>query len=532
LEFLQEYDFEFEYLPGKDNVVADALSRRSFVATISVIESPLGALVRSSLDGDEFFGGVFRDLSGELTDEMVEKHKNYRLVEGILYYKGRMCIPKVKEIQESILRDCHEIPIAGHPGFEKTYRTVRKSFFWPGIKTMVRDYVLGCSACQRTKAERVRRPGLLQPIDIPEMKWECVSLDFVTALPRVRGGFDSILVVVDRLTKVAHFIPVKSTATAVDIARVFVREIFRLHGMPKVLVSDRDVKFTSHFWGAFFDAVGTTLKMSTAYHPETDGQTERVNQVMEDMLRMYCLEEPSKWYEYLPLVEFAYNNTHHSSLGMTPFSALYGQEVVSPVTWCDPVGRVEISKEMLDNMEDQSKKIKINLRKAQSRQKSYADRARSSRSFEVGDRVWLRVRPRKSTLSTGKYSKLSPRYCGPFRVLKRIGEVAYKLELPDHVRVHDVFHVSLLKPYVPDTFLRLDDSISIDESGSFAVTPEYLIEARTKQLRGRAVREYLVKWTIYPIEEASWVSEEELRKDFPNEVRFFFHYYDLFFFFE
>jgi transposase InsO family protein len=176
------------------------------------------------------------------------------------------------------------------------------------------------------------------------MKWESVSLDFVTALPRVRGGFDSILVVVDRLTKVAHFIPVRSKSTAVDIARVFVREIFRLHGMPKTLVSDRDVKFTSHLWGAFFEAVGTSLKMSTTFHPKTDGQTERVNQVMEDMLRMYCLDEPTKWYEYLPLVEFVYNNTHHSSLGMTPFSALYGQEVVSPVSWCDPVGKVEMLK--------------------------------------------------------------------------------------------------------------------------------------------------------------------------------------------
>ena len=240
--------------------------------------------------------------------------------------------------------------------------------------------------------------------------------------------------------------------------------------------------------------------------------------MMEDMLRMYCLDEPTKWYEYLPLVEFAYNNTHHSSLGMTPFSALYGQEVVSPVSWCDPVGKVEMSKQMLDAMEEQSKKIKLNLRKAQSRQKSYADRARSDRSFEEGDMVWLRVRPKKSSLSTGRFSKLSPRYCGPFRVLKRIGESAYRLELPDHVRVHNVFHVSLLKPFVPDTFLRLNDSIPIDETGSFAVFPECLIDTRVKQLRGREIRDYLVKWASYPVEEATWMSLDELRRDFPDEV--------------
>jgi len=348
---LQEYDFEIEYLPGRDNVVADALSRRAYASTISIVRGQLGILVKETLPSDAYFGETYKMLNGVLTEEILGKYGKYRLDDGLLFYEGRLCIPDVREIQESILRDCHDIPIAGHPGFSKTYRQVRKNFFWPGLKTMVKDYVLGCEACQRTKDERVRTPGLLHPLDITEMKWENISLDFVTALPNVRGGFDSVLVVVDRLTKVAHFIPVKSTHTVVDITRIFIKDIFRLHGMPKVLVSDRDTKFTSNFWSAFFQGIGTSLSMSTAYHPQSDGQTERVNQVMEDMLRMYCLEQPTKWYEYLPLVEFAYNNTFHSSIGMTPFSALYGQEVVSPVTWYDPVGRVEVSKQMLETME-------------------------------------------------------------------------------------------------------------------------------------------------------------------------------------
>jgi hypothetical protein len=516
---LQEYDFEIEYLPGRDNVVADALSRRAYASAISVVRSNLRDLIIEAIPTDVFFGEAYRTLSGDLVGEEIEKYDKYKIEDGMLFYEGRLCIPDVRHIQESILKDCHDIPIAGHPGFMKTYRHVRKSFFWPGIKSMVKDYVLGCEACQRTKAERVRTPGLLHPLDIPEMKWESVSLDFVTALPRVRGGFDSVLVVVDRLTKVAHFIPVKSTHTAVDIARIFIREIFRLHGMPKVLVSDRDTKFTSNFWSAFFGGIGTNLSLSTAYHPESDGQTERVNQVMEDMLRMYCLEQPSKWYEYLPLVEFAYNNTFHSSIGMTPFSALYGQEVVSPATWFDPVGRVEISQKMLESMEEQTKRVRENLRVAQSRQKSYADQRRCKREFQEGDRVWLRVKPRRSNLSLGNCKKLSPRYCGPFKVLKRIGDLAYRLELPPHIRVHNVFHVSLLKPYVPDNFLRISASVPIDETGTFEMVPECFLDFREKKLRGRIIREFLVKWKNYQIEDASWITQEELRQKFPDKVQ-------------
>jgi hypothetical protein len=201
LEFLQEYDFEIEYLPCRDNVVADALSRRAYASTISVVRSNLRDLIIEALPTDAFFGEAYKALSGELAKEVMEKYGKYKMEDGMLFYEGRLCIPDVRHIQESILKYCYDIPIAGHPCFAKTYRHLHKSFFWPGIKSMVKDYVLGCEACQRTKAERVRTPGLLHPLDIPEMKWESVSLDFVTALPRVRGGFDSVLVVVDRFNQ-------------------------------------------------------------------------------------------------------------------------------------------------------------------------------------------------------------------------------------------------------------------------------------------------------------------------------------------
>ncbi|MCO5597178.1 hypothetical protein L7F22_051254 [Adiantum nelumboides] len=222
------------------------------------------------------------------------------------------------------------------------------------------------------------------------MKWECINMDFVIGLPTV-AGYDSVYVVVDMLTKVAHLIPVKTTYTASNISRVFIKEIFRLHGLPKRIVSDRDAKFTSKFWTSLFQAIGTQLCFSTTYHPQTDGQTERVNQVIEDILRAYCSQERKKWVHYLPLVEYAYNSFDHRSIGMSPFKALYGQECIAPLNFSDPTIKVEASKQMLDEMEAQTKAIRKDIQAAQDRQKHYADKDRSKRTFKLENRVFLRV---------------------------------------------------------------------------------------------------------------------------------------------
>ena len=203
------------------------------------------------------------------------------------------------------------------------------------------------------------------------------------------------------------------------------------------------------FWRALFQAIGTQLAFSTAYHPETDGQTERTNQTIEDILRAYCMHEPTKWTRYLYLVEFAYNSSFQRSIGMSPFKALYGQECLTPLRWTDPMLKVEASKEMLEEMQQQTDIIRNDIKTAQDRQKSYADLKRSQRLFEVGDDVFLRIKPKRSSLSLGKYKKLSPRYCGPFKVIKKINDQAYKLQLPPKLKVHNVFHISLLKNMSP-----------------------------------------------------------------------------------
>jgi hypothetical protein len=216
--------------------------------------------------------------------------------------------------------------------------------------------------CQRVKDEHRHPTGLLQPLTIPEWKWEVVTMDFITGLPRTNKQHDSIMVVVDKLTKAAHFIPLKTTHKETNIVDIYMREVARLHNIPKTIVSDRDPKFTSKFWRGLFKGFRTNLNFSTTYHPESDGQTKRVNQVIEDMLRMYVMDKPSKWEDYLHLVEFSYNNGYQASLKMSPFEALYGRKCNTPVSWDNPADRAVVGPELLREMEEKLLKIKQNLK--------------------------------------------------------------------------------------------------------------------------------------------------------------------------
>jgi hypothetical protein len=278
------------------------------------------------------------------------------------------------------------------------------------------------------------------------------------------------MVVVDKLTKAAHFIPIKVTHKAANIVDVYMREIARLHGIPKTIVSDKDPKFTSKFWKGLFNGFGTNLNFSIAYHPELDGQIERVNQVIEDMLRMYVMDKPSKWEDYLHLVKFAYNNRYQTSIKMSPFEALYGRKCNTPVRWDNPIDRAVVGPDLLREMEEQMIKIKQNLKDYQDRRKSYADKGRNHREFKVGDHVFLKVKANKSSLKLGNFSKLAARYCGSFKIIERIGPVAYMIALPTSISVHNVIHVSLLKKYIHDANHVIDwNVIQVEQEDAFQV---------------------------------------------------------------
>jgi hypothetical protein len=286
---------------------------------------------------------------------------------------------------------------------------------------------------------------------IPEWKWDSISMDFVSGLPRTTKGNDSIWVIVDRLTKSAHFIAFKTGTLIPRLAEIYVEQIVRLHGIPSSIVSDRDPRFTSRFWESLQEALGTKLRMSSAYHPQTDGQSERTIQSLEDLLRACVLEDGGSWDRYLPLIEFTYNNSYHASIGMAPFEALYGRRCRTPLCWYEDGESVVLGLELVQQTTEKIKMIQEKMKATQSRQKSYHDKKRKDVEFQEGDHVFLRV---NSTTGVGralKSRKLTSKFIGPYQILKRIRKVAYKIALPPSLsNLHDVFHVSQLREYVSD----------------------------------------------------------------------------------
>ena len=368
------------------------------------------------------------------------------------------------------------------------------------------------------KAEHQRPGGELQPIEVPEWKWEQIAMDFIVGLPKTRNGYDSIWVIIDRLTKSSHFLPVRTTYTLDQLADLYVREIVRLHGVPVSIISDRDGRFTASFWKSLHRSLGTKLKFSTAFHPQTDGQTERTNQILEDMLRACVLDFSGSWDKFLPLVEFSYNNSYQATIGMAPYEALYGRKCRSPVHWHESGEHKLMDLDFVSTTTDAIEKIQKRMRAAQSRQKSYADKRRRPLEFNEGDHVFLKIAPMKGVMRFGRKGKLSPRFIGPFEILKRVGKAAYQLALPPSLSgVHNVFHVSMLKKYVSDPSHVLEEApVEIDEKLSYEERPVRILDRKAKELRNKTVALVKVLWRNHAVEEATWEREDEMREKYPN----------------
>ena len=287
------------------------------------------------------------------------------------------------------------------------------------MKREIAQFIANCDVCRRVKAEHQRPAGTLQPLAIPEWKWDKVGMDFITGFPRTKRGNNAIFVVVDRLSKVAHFLPVRESITASQLADLYISRIVSLHGVPLEINSDRGSLFTSHFWESFQTAMGTHLSFSTAFHPQSSGQVERVNQILEDMLRACVISFGMDWEKCLPFAEFAYNNSYQSSLKKAPFEVLYGRRCRTPLNWSETGERQFFGPDMIQEAEEQVRIIRENLKTAQSRQKSQYDRRHKEVAYEVGHKAYLRVTPLKGTHCFGIKGKLAPRYIGPFRILAK-----------------------------------------------------------------------------------------------------------------
>ena len=386
------------------------------------------------------------------------------------------------------------------------------------MKGDVVDFVAKCLTCQQVKAEHQRPAGLLQPLWIPEWKWEDIAMDFVVGLPKTVGQHDSVWVIVDRFTKSAHFLPVKTTYTVEQYAELYIKEIVRLHGTPRSIVSDRDPTFTSKFWESLHKALGTQLRFSTAFHPQTDGQSERTIQILEDMMRACVLDFGGSWSKYLPLMEFSYNNSYQSTIGVAPYEMLYGRKCRSPIHWDEAGERSYLGPELVQETNEALEKIRARMLATQSRQKSYADLKRKSVEFQVGDHVFLRVSPMRGVKRFGVKGKLSPRFIGPFEVLDRIGEVAYRLAMPPSLSaVHNVFHVSMLRKYVSDPSHVLSyENLELDEDLSYEEKPVQILDRKEKVLRTKTIALVKVLWRNNKSEEATWELESDMRDRFPE----------------
>nr|GEV31441.1 putative reverse transcriptase domain-containing protein [Tanacetum cinerariifolium] len=320
-----------------------------------------------------------------------------------------------------------------HSGSDKMYQDMKLLYWWPNMKADIATYVSKCLTCLKVKAEHQKPSGLLVQPEIPQWKWDNITMDFVTNLPKTQSGNDTIWVVVDQLTKFAHFLPMKETDPMDKLARLYLKEVVTRHGILVSIIYDRDPRFTSNFWKAFQKTMGTRLDMSTAYHPETDGQSERTIQTLEDMLRACVIDFGNGWERHLPLVEFSYNNSDHASIKAAPFEALYGRKCQSPICWAE-VGDAQLTgRELIHETTEKIVQIKQRIQAARDRQKSYTDVRRKPLEFQVGDRVMLKVSPWKGVVRFGKREKLNLRYIGPFKVLAKVGTVAYRLKLPEQL---------------------------------------------------------------------------------------------------
>ena len=547
-EYLSQFDLVNRFRPGKLGAKPDALTRRwdvypkegdsdysvvnphNFrpVFTQEQLASSLRATIlhypvlRASflLDEDQLRSDIRSALnSASPTPELAkglelaaQGHPRWsKDDEGWLRLNGRIYVPDVDDLRLRVLRSRHDHPTAGHWGQNKTQALILRDYAWPGLRLLVRDYCKSCTACGRAKVPRHLPYGTLKQLPIPERPWNSISMDLIEQLPN-SDGYSAILVVVDRLSKQAIFIPTHDTLTAPELADLFVTHVFSKHGVPSHVTSDRGSEFVSHFFRSLGKALDMRLHFTSGYHPEGDGQTERVNQTLEQYLRIYCNYQQDNWSRLLPLAEFAYNNAPNVTTGVSPFFANKGY---NPAISVYPERDLTSARarEYAVDLDELHAALRTTIAEAQVRYQRQADKHRlPAPDFKVGDQVYVRAEHIRSTRPA---KKLSEKFLGPYTIIAQVGSHSFTLRLPDSMRaVHPVFHVSQLEPATPNSIPGRTQPppppVEVDGEPEYEISE--ILDSKIDRRRRSCQLLYLVRWAGYEgtDEETSWILATEL----------------------
>ncbi|GJS21916.1 putative reverse transcriptase domain-containing protein [Tanacetum coccineum] len=466
LELLSDYGYEIRYHPRKENVVADDLSRKERIKPLRVraLVMTIGFNLSVQILNPQAEARNAKNFKTKDLEGMIKKLEPR--ADKTLFLENRSWLPCFGDLITLIMHDSHKAKYSIHLGSDKMYQNLKKLYWWPNMKAGIATY----------------------------WKWEKITMDFITKLPKTSSGYDTIWVIVDRLTKFAYFLPMKKNDSMERLMRLYLKEV------------------------SLQKALGTFLDMSTAYHPQTDWQSERTIQTLEDMLRACIIDFGKGWDKHLPLVEFSHNNSYYTSIKAAQFKALYGRKFRSPVCWAK-VGNAQLtSPEIIYETTEKIVQIKSIIQAARDRQKSYADVRCKPLEFQVGDKVMLKVSPWKGVMRFGKRGKLNLRYIGPFKVFAKVGTVAYRLELPQEwSRIYSTFHVSNLKKCLSDESIVIPlDEIHIDDKLHFIEEPLQIMDREVKRLKQSCITIIKVPWNSRRGPEFTWEREDQIRKKYPH----------------